>query len=62
MATEKKMATEKQIKELTTQIEQLSFVVEELTNSLKGEFGASVTDAILFLSYKMDRARKKTKA
>ena len=56
------MATEKQIKELTTQIEQLSFVVEELTNSLKGEFGANVTDAILFLSYQMDRARKKTEA
>ena len=62
MATEKKMATEKQIKELTTQIEQLSFVVEELTNSLKGEFGANVTDAILFLSYQMELARKKTEA
>ena len=56
------MATENKIKELTKQIEELSFAVEHLTHALKGELGDHLTDAIIYLAHQMELAKKNTEA
>jgi hypothetical protein len=52
------MSLEIKIQELTTQIEDLSITVTNLTYALKGEMNDHLTDAILYLAKEMELKRK----
>ena len=52
------MSLETKIQELTTQIEDLSVTVTNLTYTLKGEMNDNLTDAILYLAREMELKRK----
>jgi hypothetical protein len=52
------MSLENKIEELTTQIEDLSITVTNLTYALKGEMNDNLTDAILYLAREMELKRK----
>ena len=52
------MSLENKIDELTTQIEELSLSVTNLTYALKGEMNDHLTDAIICLAREMELKRK----
>ena len=52
------MSLENKIEELTTQIEELSLSVTNLTYALKGEMNDHLTDAIIYLAREMELKRK----
>jgi hypothetical protein len=52
------MSLENKIEELTTQIEELSISVANLTYALKGEMNDHLTDAIIYLAREMELKRK----
>ena len=56
------MSLENKIEELTTQIEELSITVGNLTHALKGEMNDHLTDAIIYLAKEMELKRKKSEA